>query len=314
MGYWSKAHTLLLAATGSLSPRARWTTGLSLTIVAVGVMWLFKSQASNSQAYLLDGHRFTTEEIESAQAAFGVAGLNDYEIQGTQIRVPRSLKGKYMAALADGEAMPAQFGSLLSDATTKHGPFASRPQIDAIQKIALERTLADTIRWMRGIEKAAVLYHLPKKTGFRSEGQASAMVTVVPRGNRPLDEVQVPKIRDLVAAAIGIEAEAVTVVDANGRSYAKNKSLPAAVEPLDDPYFARKKAYEAYYEEKTRKALRDDIAAVRGRRIGFAGERRGDLVCAQESRRLDRSAGRLLRTALAQGASRCTRSIAGDTR
>jgi len=106
---------------------------------------------------------------------------------------------------------------------------------------------------MKGIEKAAVLYHLPKKTGFRPDGRATAMVTVVPRGTRELDEGQVPKIRDLVAAAIGIDAGDVTVVDANGRSYAGDKSDGTSV--LDDPYFSRKKSYEDDYEHKIRKAL-----------------------------------------------------------
>jgi flagellar biosynthesis/type III secretory pathway M-ring protein FliF/YscJ len=81
------------------------------------------------------------------------------------------------------------------------------------------------------------------------------MVTVVPRGAKELDESQVPKIRDLVASAIGISAESVTVVDANGRSYAGGKLDGVAAGAFDDPYFARKKSYEAYYEQKTRQAL-----------------------------------------------------------
>jgi flagellar M-ring protein FliF len=160
-----------------------------------------------------------------------------------------------MAALADGEAMPAHFGTLLANATTKPGPFTSRSQIDAMNKVALERTLANTIRWMKGIKWAAVIYHLPKKAGFRSDGQPTAMVTVAPHGDKELDEHQVPKIRDLVAAAIGIGAEAVTVVDINGRSYAGGKPDGIGSSVLDDPYFSRKRSYEAECEQKIRKAL-----------------------------------------------------------
>jgi flagellar M-ring protein FliF len=249
----NKAYVQLADAVRSMAPGTRLTAGALLAIVVVSLDYLFNQPMSGSEAYLLQGHQFTTSEIEAAQAALGEAGLNDYEIEGNQIRVPRALKGKYTAALADGDAMPLHFGTLLTDATTKPGPFTSRPQIDAMNKIALERTLADTIRWMKGIEKAAVLYHLPKKSGFRPDGRATAMVTVVPRGTRELDEGQVPKIRDLVAAAIGIDARDVTVVDANGRSYAGDKSDGAGV--LDDPYFSRKKSYEDDYERKIRKAL-----------------------------------------------------------
>ncbi|HEV3022378.1 MAG TPA: hypothetical protein VGX76_07915, partial [Pirellulales bacterium] len=239
----------------SMTPTTRLIAGLALAFVAAGVGWSLNRQMSGGEVCLLEGHQFTSEELEAAQAAFGAAGLNDFEIEGTRIHVPRALKAKYLAALADGEAMPANFGTLLADATTRPGPFASRSQIDAINKVALERTLASTIRWMKGIKSAAVIYHLPKKTGFRSEGQATAMVTVAPHGEKPLDENQVPKIRDLVAAAIGIDADAVTLVDVNGRSYAAGRSDRVGSSALDDPYFSRKKSYEAEYEQKIRKAL-----------------------------------------------------------
>ncbi|HVC97776.1 MAG TPA: hypothetical protein VND64_29165 [Pirellulales bacterium] len=253
MEFLNKTYVQLTAVVRSMTPGTRLTAGALLAVVAVSLAYLFNHPIAGGEAYLLQGHQFTTSEIEAAQAALGEAGLNDYEIEGNQIRVPRALKGKYTAALADGNAMPLHFGTLLTDATTKPGPFTSRPQIDAMNKIALERTLADTIRWMKGIEKAAVLYHLPKTKGFRPDGRATAMVTVVPRGTRELDEGQVPKIRDLVSAAIGIDARDVTVVDANGRSYAGGKDDGAGV--LDDPYFTRKKSYEDDYEHKIRKAL-----------------------------------------------------------
>jgi len=249
----NKAYLQLTDVVRSMSPGTRLTAGALLAVVVASLAYLCNHSIVGGEAYLLQGHQFTTSEIEAAQAALGEAGLNDYEIEGNQIRVPRALKGKYTAALADGDAMPLHFGTLLTDATTKPGPFTSRPQIDAMNKIALERTLADTIRWMKGIEKAAVLYHLPKKTGFRTEGRATAMVTVVPRGTRELDEGQVPKIRDLVAAAIGVEPVDVTVVDANGRSYSGGKNDSASA--LNDPYFTRKKSYEDDYENKIRKAL-----------------------------------------------------------
>jgi flagellar M-ring protein FliF len=237
------------------TPVARLVAALAIAVVVAVGGWSLFRQVSLGNASLLEGHPFTSDELEAAQAAFGAAGLNDFEIDGSRILVPRTQKAKYLAALADGEAMPANFGTLLADATTKSGPFASRSQIDAINKVALERTLANTIRWMKGIKSAAVIYHLPKKTGFRWEGQATAMVTVAPHGEQPLDESQVPKIRDLVAAAIGIDAGAVTVVDVNGRSYAGGRTDRIGPSAFDDPYFSRKRSYEANYEQKIQKAL-----------------------------------------------------------
>ena len=92
----------------SMTPGARLTTGLLLAVVVVSVVYLFRVQAAGSNSYLMGGEPFSTDELSMMEAAFGKAGLSDYQRDGNRIRVPQGKDAVYMAALADADAMPAQ--------------------------------------------------------------------------------------------------------------------------------------------------------------------------------------------------------------
>jgi flagellar M-ring protein FliF len=189
------------------------------------------------------------------EGAFGAAGLNDYDVEGSQVLVPRASKAKYMAALADAGAMPAHFGSHLTEAVSKPSPFTSRHQQEAMEKIAVQKTLSDIVSSMRGIERGEVLYDKKKESGFRREQTITASVSVKPIGTQPLDAVQVRNVRHLVAGAIaGLSPERVTVVDLNGRSYSGSTSDGVA-SVIEDPYAERVGYYQELYETTILKAL-----------------------------------------------------------
>ncbi len=255
MDFLNRAYNQLADLFRSMTPAARITSGLLLAAVVVGLAYLFNNRVTGGDAYLLNGHHFSAAEIDGMEAAFGAAGLGDYEMEGNRIRVPRAQKAKYMAALADAGAMPAHFGSHLTDAINKPSPFTSKHQQEAMEKVALQKELADVISSMRGVERAAVLYDKKKEPGFRREQITTASVSVKPVGLQPLDPAQVPKIRHLVAGAIaGLTPERVTVVDVNGRSYSGSKGDgPGSV--LEDPYAERVRFYQDHFETMIREAL-----------------------------------------------------------
>ena len=74
---------------GRCRPARGSPPGALLAVVVASLAYLCNHSIVGGEAYLLQGHQFTTSEIEAAQAALGEAGLNDYEIEGNQIRVPR---------------------------------------------------------------------------------------------------------------------------------------------------------------------------------------------------------------------------------
>ncbi|MGH7194129.1 MAG: flagellar M-ring protein FliF C-terminal domain-containing protein, partial [Candidatus Saccharimonadales bacterium] len=232
------------------------TTALLLVLVLISAGFLFTHQVSGGNAYLLDGQNFSSEELTAMQAAFGKAGLSSFEVEGNRIRVPRSQKAKYLGALADAEAMPAEFGSYMANAVNKPGPFTSKQQSEMMMKVALEQQLSKIIKEMKGIEKAAVIYAIDKKGGFQKESNTTASVSVKPLGSAPLAPGQIPAIRYLVARAIpGLAPDRVTIIDTNaGRAYNASGS-DGAPDVLDDPYVSHRKHYQEEFESKVRQAL-----------------------------------------------------------
>lgn len=240
----------------SMSPGARVTAGLLLVAVVVSLGYLFNSQAGGADTFLLSGQSFSSEELSAMEAAFGKAGLSDYSVDGARVRIVKSRQAAYLGALADGDALPASFGSHLTQAVGAAGPFTPRAQQEEMIKHAKQRELAMIIRSMNGIENAVVHYDISKRTGGLSNNQViTASVSVKPRGNLQLDERQVPMIRSLVAAAIaGLAHENVTVVDINGRAY-HSKGGNGAGSALDDPYLSMTRAYKDTIESGIREAL-----------------------------------------------------------
>jgi flagellar M-ring protein FliF len=239
----------------SMSPGARITTALLLVAVVVSLGYLFNTQSTGAEAYLLNGQSFTADEMSNMEAAFGKAGLSDYTVEGSRIRVTKSRQAAFLGAMADAGALPARFGDFLGQATAKAGPFTSRHEREEMMKNARQMELALVIRSMAGIENAAVHYDTQKQNGLRATTVATASVSVKPRGLQPLEESKVPMIRSLVAAAIsGLQPDNVTVIDLNGgRAYSsKSGGIGSA---LDDPYLSRMREYQSLIESRVRDSL-----------------------------------------------------------
>jgi flagellar M-ring protein FliF len=213
-----RASTRLGDLIRSMSPIARWTWAILAAVVMVSLVCVYNQRAAKSHEYLLGGHSFSAGELLAMEGAFAKAGLADHEVEASRVRVPSEQKQRYLVALAEADAMPANFGRYLTEAIAKLGPFTPRSQQEELTKIALEKELGGLICWMPGIERAAVLFQTPRKTGFHHESAATAMVNVKPRGSQPLNKGQIPDIKRLVASAINIPLERVTVVDANSHA------------------------------------------------------------------------------------------------
>ena len=255
MDFLNKAFAQLSELFRSMSPGARLTSALLLAMVLVSGGFLFNHQVTGGDAYLLEGQHFSTAELQTIESAFGQAGLNSYDIDAGRVRVPRSQRAKYLAALVDANAMPAHFGSHFDAAVSRPSPFTSKAQQEAMIKNAVQKDLSAIISQMKGVETASVLYDVQKKGGLKLETTTTASVSVKPIGDSPLPSDQVPKIRALVAGAIAnLAPELVTVVDLNGRSYQAtgNKDVH---DVFDDPYAQRVKYWQNYYETTIAQAL-----------------------------------------------------------
>lgn len=217
MDFLNKAFAQVSDLFRSMTPGARITAGLLLIVVVVSLGYLFTAGVSGPDCDLMNGVPVPPGQLQTMKGAFGKAGLNSYEVRGTQIFVPRGQRDRYMAALADASALPPNIDEVLDEAVKNTSPFIGKQQQEARLKVARQKTLAMIIRSMRGIENAYVMYAQEDKPQFRRERVTTASVSVKPTGTGQLDESQVSAIRHLVAGAIaGLKPEHVTVADLNG--------------------------------------------------------------------------------------------------
>lgn len=240
----------------SMSPGARMTAGLLLVAVVVSLGYLFNTQQAGADAYLLNGQSFTADEMSSMEAAFGKAGLSDYTIDGSRVRISKSRQAAFLGALADENALPARFGDFLTNAASGGSPMDSKSDREDRMKIAKQRELQLVLRSMHGIENAAVHYDVQKGNGFGRPSVTTASVSVKTRGLQALPESQVSSIRSLVAAAIaGLQPDSVTVVDLNGGRAYSSKLGGGMGSAIEDPYLSRMRGYQDFMEARIRDAL-----------------------------------------------------------
>ncbi|MEX0586088.1 MAG: hypothetical protein WD176_05565, partial [Pirellulales bacterium] len=242
-----------------MTPGARITAGLLAAVVVVSLAYLVRQQASGPDDYLLAGEQFSPTELYAMETAFGKAGLGEYVVDGGRVRIQSAQRAAYMAALADGNALPEHFGSYFRKAIDQGGMFIGSQEKEERMKLALQEELAAVIRGMRDIERAAVFYDVKTKRGLSSQTVATASVIVKPKGTQQLDEQRVSDIRHVVAHAIGeLKPQHVSVSDQNGRTYPATGESASGID--SNEYRQMKLSYEA----DLRKTILDLLSMVPG--------------------------------------------------
>ncbi len=255
MDFLNKAYAQLLDLYRSMAPGARITSGLLLGVVVISLGYLFAQRSYGPGVYLMGGEPFPPNAVRDMEAAFAQAGLNSYEIEGTRIRVPRGQQTAYMAALADANALPRDFGEMMERALDGSSVWEDREKRRERLKIAKQQELSGIISSMSGIDSAMIFWDSVEKPGLSRERISTAAVNVRPQGSLELDNGKVSAIRHTVAAAVaGLKPQDVTVLDLNsGRSFRGDSSGMGIA--TDDPYAARKYMYEETWKNQILTAL-----------------------------------------------------------
>src|SRR5262249_35957464 len=100
MDFLSKAYGQLVDLFKSMTPGARISAALLLTMVVVSLAYLLNHTSGGQGALLMGGESFNANQLAQIQAAFGKANLHDARVEGSQIRVPVGKEATYMAAMA----------------------------------------------------------------------------------------------------------------------------------------------------------------------------------------------------------------------
>jgi flagellar M-ring protein FliF len=254
MDFVNKAYAQAAELFRSMSVGARVATAALLALVVISLVYLFQYQLTGGDEFLLDGRLFSNSELKEIEAAFAKAGLGKSTVVGNRIRIPRGQKEVYLAALAEGNALPADFYKFLDEATAGDSPFASKQSQELKRWNAKQKELALIIGRMRGIDSATVQYDEEVKRGLTHEKQKTAMVAVQSAGR--LDGDQIRSIRNIIASAYaGLDRRNITITDiATSLTYG-GAIGPDGVPEDESLYASHKQKYERDWKEKIEQQL-----------------------------------------------------------
>lgn len=240
----------------SMTPGSRIIAGLLVVAIATSVAFLFQGNMFQKDVPILSGAPIAPADQKAILAAFASETLDDYEVVGSQIYVPRSRRVDYIAALVKNNAIPPDFHESLELAVGQASPFESDQHRSDRNKVAKEKEMALVLRNMRGIEYASVQYDIEDKGGFPRKKEYTASVVVRPSGSEELDIKTVKSIQNYIAHSIaGLSSDLVSVTDLNSRrTFSGSDHDLASV--ADDPYASRKKWFEEHWTETIQSALR----------------------------------------------------------
>lgn len=256
----------------SMTMGARMIAGLLLAAIVVSLVYLFGYQVERGGEYLLGGNVLSQSEIVAMEAAFGEAGLSDYEIVGNRVRVPRSQRASYLAALNKAGALPQSFGSATERMFQSDSPFDTRDIREHKARFAMESELAFTLSKLKGIEAAKVVINEQAAGAFGAKKQRQALVSVKPLGSKLLDEESVRTIRYTVASGAGVDPESVTVTDLNGQIH-PGTGKEGGVNEFQNVYAAYQRQYINAYKE----IIEDRLAIYPGIKVAVSVELDKDL-------------------------------------
>jgi flagellar M-ring protein FliF len=282
MDFVNQAYSQLVELLRSMSVGTRLATGLLLAAVVISLVYLFQYQVSGGDDFLLGGRPFTQSEMTALEAAFAKAGLGKSQIVGSQIRIPRGQKELYLAAMADGNALPADFSTYLDQAINKDNPFSNPKSLELRRLNAKQNTLALIIGRMKGIDSATVQYDEEIKRGLTQQKQKTAMVAVQTRGGE-LEEGQIKAIRNVVASAYaGLDRRNITITDLSGVTYGGAVGPDGANE--DESIYA---AHKVKYEREWQRKILDQLKYIPGVIVNVNAELNPETLHSTQTVKLD---------------------------
>ncbi|WP_347245858.1 hypothetical protein [Thermogutta sp.] len=247
---WQQLRDLFLGMT----PGMRITTALLFAAVIISLGFLVSYSHTGGSVYLMNGAHFSPNDLPAMEAAFAAKGLNDYRVEGTRIRVPQGKHDKYMAALAEGNALPYNYLDILEKTIKESSAFEPRYKLEERTKIALQKELSRVISQMAGVQDAVVMFSRTSQGGLRRETVTTASVAIKPIGGQELSDQVIRSIRYYVAKSIGglkPEDVVVTNMDTGANYYALDDQPLQAAEGT----YALKRSWEQYFAEKVKTAL-----------------------------------------------------------
>lgn len=238
----------------SMTAGARLTAALLLAVVVVSVAFLFK-QSTGGPNELLFSEIVSGKQLAQMEAAIAAKKLTGAEVRGSHIYVPRGQRAAYIAAVAEGNALPTDATKLMFDALDGGSVFDSREQKMARIKAARESQLNYVISQMSWVDQATVIFEERLDRGLHSKPKVSASVSVLPLASQEMTSDRARSLQQLVAGSHpDMQLSDVTITNlGDSTMFGGGASGGVAAEDFAGEYYQTRVKYERY--------VRDQISA-----------------------------------------------------
>ncbi len=237
----------------SMTPAARVTALLLLGVIGVSLGYLVQHQSSSPDDFLFNGEFLPASVVDRAEAEIARAGLAGYQRIGNRIKVPSARKAEFLAAVADGGALPLNYHEIMEKALGG-SPFESGDTRRGKVKSALQQQLSMMVTDMAGIEKANVIFDIQEPQGLSRKGTATATVSVHPTPGEILDARQIKMIRKAVAGGVAeLSPEHVVVTNSGDGSFFGGEGITG--ESFENEYYRDRLAFEQHMRNKIERLL-----------------------------------------------------------
>ena len=250
MDFLARATQQLRELYEGMTPSARIVTALLTTAIVVSLFFLFSYEAIGGDTYVYGGQEFSQSDLAAMLTAIGQAGLNDAEIVGNRLRIPRTQEAAYINAIAKGGATPRS-GKTLDDPTNSGSPFDTRSQQEAREKARKQLKISTMLEELTNLEAVVVEYDEVRKNNLTRDLVRSALITAKAVGSKSLTTSEVRTIQRAVMMAItGIQPENIVVVDRLTGVSTVGVPMNDVADPANNRYAMTKKYYEDMWQEK----------------------------------------------------------------
>ena len=180
---------------------------------------------------LFAGRTLSSSELESMEAALGVAELTGYVVENREILVPRDVRSKYIAALQQADCLPGAFHASRTAALNAGNFLESSRKSTAREEHAREQEARALICGISGVDDALVSFDERRGRTFGEGPLVTAVVGVRTPTGQPLDVQAYRTIQTtLLGFKVGLQPENITITDIHARRSIRGEINPDSPE------------------------------------------------------------------------------------
>jgi len=217
-----------------------------LLLALIAVLQVLRNKQMQPLIPLVESPHVCDADVQRMNLALGRAGISGAKIENGSLLVPQNKKEACLKAIAEFDAVP-EFLREDEEDLPSLSPFLSRSQQQRIAQSEKKREVRDMVKRLPFVSQAW-------SDSMFSATQKSAVISIQPAGELPLDVQQVLTVREMIAGAIAglVPADVVVIDVAEGYAHRGQSESALQVTPITQrPAFEQ----EVWYRKRIKHAV-----------------------------------------------------------